>query len=843
MNPPITYTIFDDKIPFDYFQSQFPTVDTKSLGWTIDLFKYRTSCETTHDFQADYNYLVPANSINILMNQRNGSAWPRGFYFLPHGRDYQSMTARPFYNPNDLLSFVEWDNGMSPQVYTENHSQHGIVEGVLNADGFPVVSGGGYGGNGLDLNMLFGGHTQANVPYQVYNAGIHGYESYISSYLDLNHLFYETTEPLEDWDTVCDSDFNRPVVGQIQGTYLEFDSSKHYAYLPENIPEDMQGFIKERQQDFIVYGPTYGNVNAGAFLPAIGLWPFNQPDLAYRYLSDEYDTQFPGGSPQLVREADSYYMKHFGMHFSADYLQPADGLVDGTPMIYDFNGDDDLWVFIDGYLALDIGGIHQPISGRIDFEKGQVIYKNGYYQTGVTQVGDHPLDNQIIDLSTLVPGYDVTEEKEHHIDIFYLERGGGYSNFRMTTNLKTVPPKHTLEVNKEVSGDGGDVNKEFPFTLELPSDLFDEYNTITYTKGNTTGEITSSPFTFNLKHGESILFEGIPKGTPYTVTEIGANTEGYATTLNKTVRIDETTWSDSETIAPPCDESVLTNDTALHFTNSRNRAYYNITVTKTITGDDADTTKQFHFTLSLPYIENSDIANIAYQKTARNSTVTSGTASFVNKICNFTLSDGESIVFSHIPEFTSYELEETDANTDRYTTTVSGPEFGSLMSSVQVDYVNSRSLITRSLSVNKTVTGNMGNKSEDFAFSLSLTGLNGGEHITYTKGNNNGNVILSSGIYNFTLGHGDCITFNGIPDGATYTVTETNANTNGYTMTVTEGSSSGTLTADASVTFNNHRQMAIPTDLFDKTIPFMPLCLLVGVAFAMLIVFLIKKKP
>ena len=107
------------------------------------------------------------------------------------------------------------------------------------------------------------------------------------------------------------------------------------------------------------------------------------------------------------------------MSMSVPFSLPKDpkAVVDteGRPIVFEFSGDDDMWVFIDGKLAMDIGGIHQPTSGTINFQD-QTVTVNGSQQSG-------------FDFSKLYDG------KKHTLQVFYLERGGADSNCMIKFNL------------------------------------------------------------------------------------------------------------------------------------------------------------------------------------------------------------------------------------------------------------------------------------------------------------------------------------------------------------------------------------------------------------------------
>ena len=93
-------------------------------------------------------------------------------------------------------------------------------------------------------------------------------------------------------------------------------------------------------KEFTLYNNTYYCDGKEASGP-IGFFPFNDPD------TDKKDVSGNNGK---------YYTHQFGMTMDATFAITESGMLDGNPMEFKFSGDDDMWVFIDGVLVLDIGG-------------------------------------------------------------------------------------------------------------------------------------------------------------------------------------------------------------------------------------------------------------------------------------------------------------------------------------------------------------------------------------------------------------------------------------------------------------------------------------------------------
>lgn len=195
---------------------------------------------------------------------------------------------------------------------------------------------------------------------------------------------------------------------------FSFNSDKHYAWYP----------LQTGGGDFIVYDGTYTvRGESGAQIP-VGFVPFNSYDENNQIISP-----------------DGPFDHHFGLTLSNNFKMPKDAVVNDEDMVFDFTGDDDVWVFIDGVLVLDMGGVHGKRSGAINFKTGEVTVDNV-----ASSVPGRPASIDTIGpVSTIADifakqglTFDNSENSKHSLSLFYVERGGHESNLSMKFNLPTV---------------------------------------------------------------------------------------------------------------------------------------------------------------------------------------------------------------------------------------------------------------------------------------------------------------------------------------------------------------------------------------------------------------------
>lgn len=297
-----------------------------------------------------------------------------------------------------MINYSKPANGLSNDIGGP-YGSGGIKQNLLNrvlTDGYPVTV------NGTSLKTLFTGGT------------------------NVNHLFLQ-------------SSFNA------DGSY-EYSSFKNYAYLEDNgnfTVYDALGTPSDENRLFYQRGNfmPYNSINANNVSSNKNWYDENGNPLS---------TSDPAYDKTLYKTQgkNDYY---FGMYVEADFNQPRNGkLTNGSKdMVYEFNGDDDLWVYVDGVLMLDIGGIHDAHSGSINFATGAITYdsasattiKAQFQAAGVFPDGsawDNSKVNEYFNGNTL------KDYTEHNFKMFYMERGAGASNLKMKFNLEVIP---TYEVN------------------------------------------------------------------------------------------------------------------------------------------------------------------------------------------------------------------------------------------------------------------------------------------------------------------------------------------------------------------------------------------------------------
>ena len=164
------------------------------------------------------------------------------------------------------------------------------------------------------------------------------------------------------------------------------------------------------------------------------------------------------------------YNYGFGTKLEIKFRLTEDGTVLGNnkekvPITFAFSGDDDVWVFIDGKLALDVGGAHGEVTGTLDFKNLEAKVSKVKKSAASGDAGEEGTDK--------TTGFTLKGDKqdEHTLTMFYMERGMWESNMMIAFNF---PDDNEFAVEKQV--DKREVNplfvdsfedaSVFPFTIQ-----------------------------------------------------------------------------------------------------------------------------------------------------------------------------------------------------------------------------------------------------------------------------------------------------------------------------------------------------------------------------------------
>lgn len=190
-----------------------------------------------------------------------------------------------------------------------------------------------------------------------------------------------------------------------------------------------------------VYKDSVSDANRGQF------FPFDSADKVF----EEKNGQL---SPIGITDGTNDKLNHhFGMSMTTEFVQPNGGkTTNNEDMIFEFSGDDDVWVYIDGVLVGDLGGIHEKATLDINFATGEVKVghvdgangtKKEIEKTNIKAMFK-AADADISNFS----GNTFSDSTKHTLSFFYLERGAGASNMSLKFNLTTLPSSEVEKVDQ-----------------------------------------------------------------------------------------------------------------------------------------------------------------------------------------------------------------------------------------------------------------------------------------------------------------------------------------------------------------------------------------------------------
>lgn len=345
-----------------------------------------------------------------------------------------------------------------------------------------------------------------------------------------------------------------------------------------------------------------------------------------------------------------------------------------------------------------------------------------------------------------------------------------------------VPTRATggLIVSNEVTGNGGEPNKEFVYTITFDGeDPTEEYK---YTKDGQEFKIKSGE-SIILKHNEKITFPKLLEGLSYTVTQQDYTDDGYTTSPNTLVYSGAVEKDKVKELA---------------FVNNRIISG-NLLIDNTVTGA-GDQNKNFEYTINFTGTGASE----SYEYTKSDGTT--GTVTSGGKIL---LKHGQSATIQSLPVGLTYTVEQTDYANEDYTTEPNSLKFTGPIEeakTAEAKFVNHKDA-PGGLVVSNTVIGNGSDSNKDFEYKVIFTGPGANRTYNYTKSEGTTGTIKSGDT--FTLKHGEKITIEGIIKDTDYVVIEEDYTSEYYTTNPISREHTGTIEVGtiAEAPFENARYL------------------------------------
>ena len=290
-----------------------------------------------------------------------------------------------------------------------------------------------------------------------------------------------------------DSHYGRHYLGEADMLYRYDEDSGFYYY---NSALNAASYNQSERRFYVYDYPVTvkGSSSTGSFLPL------------------NYST-----AEQKLNAAGSEVNFWFGMSSEISFYLPHEVgseknvAANGEALQFRFSGNDDVWVFVDDQLILDMGGIHDSVYGEINFASGEAkIGSNGARNTASPGNGYMPgLSGNADVITTKLPRLE--SGRMHRLKIYYLERSSSDSNCAIYFNLA---PMYELELVKEDRQNGKPLKGGVFEIFEDPQCTVHADLTVTDHRGESS---RSTAFTTN--EDGRILCAGLQANKTYYIKE------------------------------------------------------------------------------------------------------------------------------------------------------------------------------------------------------------------------------------------------------------------------------------------------------------------------------------
>lgn len=397
----------------------------------------------------------------------------------------------------------------------------------------------------------------------------------------------------------------------------------------------------------------------------------------------------------------------FGTEFTIPFTLSKDGKINGKDITFNFTGDDDVWVFIDDYLVLDMGGAHRMARGTIDFAQKNVTVERAFtpdksttaaWKDGATRANQTSTERlkTFADIKTdngkTFADIMANDSKVHTLKMFYMERGMFDSNMSVSFNFSPIPSGLTLskDVDTKPVNDGlksvVETKDNFDFTV-TDTDQRIEYNyekdyngtgiESETTKDGVVKGLADNVYAKNFEYTEadSKGNKGLKIGTDFTITEkenSNYSTRWFVTDISTLATKESGSGRISTFKLGEAGSDVTKVNYNVNFVNTPKVGTVNIT--KAWDGDVPDTLKNTEF----PFKVEVDLDGVAdeygYSPYPLEYTVDGKDSYTTEADGSFKLKCGQKAAFKGIPIGATVKVTETKT-TDGKSWVVSGQEF------------------------------------------------------------------------------------------------------------------------------------------------------------------------